>query len=1251
MKHRLLLSVLFGAMTMGLSAQSVDDYTKITNLTSTKLTNADFTADAAVSGVEKICTYDYDMSDEGAGSGVEGAVGLFGMQPVTGWTASSPSDNIRVMENSSSTARTDGANSKASGIFAYIDDAVEGENTGLGGAYYAPYINADEGITGTCLGLVAVWGAGLQYTQDVTLPAGAYMLVVKYFNGSGGSEVNPNYNGFIANDGTQYVSGTTTFVPNSWQEDVVPFLLKAETSGKISLGYKSGNYGSGGAPHIFIDHVELWSIDPTPLQQAEIDDAKAELLILIEKGENLGANVTDSRAVYNNANATLSEVLDAIENQKALNEAATTDLSAFFIRNAHFTEDEALPDDDGICTYDYDMKDPNGSNSRKVNHYGMMSLSGWVSSNPCDESATQENYSGTNNGRACGVFPVGGQAFLGGAAFLPPTSLSDGSTEGKVLGFVSVWSAQSQYTQHVNLPAGKYTLRISYYNAGGTGTVSKNLMGFIQDNGEEYLGEKTQFEVGKWLQEDITFELTEATAGNFTMGYTAANAGSGSMPHFFIDGIQLFYVGELDIDPTLLGLQAAVATAQSMLEENFYSELKEEFRSVVGAGNALVVSQSADATANQAAYDAINALMDNVNASITAYKKLQDFYDNDLYEAAERYDAGNYGSLNATLLDMQDEVSDALNSTNWTTEKIEETIASLPTTIKEGVKKAWDAAVASGEALEKGLDISILFEDQLKYTYSETALQGSDVPDKEWNYGSASNFKTQYGTAEVWNQSPFTVSCTLQDMPAGTYTLSTKAYYRYADQSTNYDTFTNGDDIPGAYVFAGNNKELLTNIAAIASNDENAFADKTGVGDGMYVPNSQKASRNVFENEDYTAVLKKSVSTALPEPGEVTFGVKANQMEANSWVVWYSFTLTYNAVDASVLEEELTNLCTEVENFVTENADNMNAKESDAAIAATEDASEYIGGSDAEMSAAITALQAAYERAKKNVEVMASLTAAVDAFTTTYEEYVEGASDEAISAAEALEDEIDEEAVNELTNEEIEALITKVETTSAALKIPAYNGASDENGIDLTRVITNPSFEGDGEGSLNGWTWNTKATGDTKAAPISSSTYVMTPADGDYVFNTWNGSAIEGGFWVKQTLKALPAGTYELAALLSSSADNVIALSANGYGAAYIMADGQEVAEDHSIIFEVEEGEDVEIMVSSDTWFKADNFRLTYFGTESSQEPTDIDSVEDAETAAPVAIYTVSGTEVSSLKKGFNIAKYANGEVKKLFVK
>ena len=180
----------------------------------------------------------------------------------------------------------------------------------------------------------------------------------------------------------------------------------------------------------------------------------------------------------------------------------------------------------------------------------------------------------------------------------------------------------------------------------------------------------------------------------------------------------------------------------------------------------------------------------------------------------------------------------------------------------------------------------------MSYTYSTSALKGADVPDKEWAYGDASNFKTQYGTAEVWNQSPFTVSRTLKNMPAGTYTLTTKGFYRTAANAANVDNYDPENEL--AFVFAGNNKTALVNSAELKSNESVGEGwSETADGSGIFVPNSQKAGYDIFNNEDYDAIVTKPVSTVLAETGDLTFGIKADKMEGEllGALVWLHYRI------------------------------------------------------------------------------------------------------------------------------------------------------------------------------------------------------------------------------------------------------------------------------------------------------------------------------------------------------------------------
>ncbi len=354
-------------------------------------------------------------------------------------------------------------------------------------------------------------------------------------------------------------------------------------------------------------------------------------------------------------------------------------------------------------------------------------------------------------------------------------------------------------------------------------------------------------------------------------------------------------------------------------------------------------------------------------------------------------------------------------------------------------------------------------------------------------------------------------------------------------------------------------------------------------------------------------------------------------------MLWYSFSIAYNAIDADVLNSDLQGLITEFHNYCEEQEENMNNYEAGFSSDAESAAAAAIGGDVETLDAARKALIAAYTEVKAGIEAWAAYNKAVESFYTARDEYYDEASVEAQNAYDAVAELVDAEAAAEYNAAEVNALVDQMGAVTSALKLPAdYNAASDENPIDMTQVIINPSFE-DG---LNGWAYFQGS--DTKSADNSNSTYMIDIADGAYVFNTWNGSTPEGGFYVSQVLKGLPAGTYELQAILASDQGNKIDLTANGEGMPFEMVGAKENGQEASIIFKLEEKSDVTIKATSMSWFKADNFRLTYYGAESDKEVTGIEETEIANTPANGLIYNLAGQQVDKSYKGIVLK---NGKV------
>lgn len=214
--------------------------------------------------------------------------------------------------------------------------------------------------------------------------------------------------------------------------------------------------------------------------------------------------------------------------------------------------------------------------------------------------------------RAAGVFVYGSEAFIGGEGYAaPPFSLFDG--EEKAMGLVSVWSAKTQYTQDVYLEAGKYMLQVPVFNSvGGTTAFANNLIGA---NG--VYATTTQYPVGQWTVENVEFELTEAKMVTVSLGYTAANAGSGAMPHIFIESAKL-YAGDEAIAAAKAEADAAVEAFAAKLAKKDALDTIDSY----GVGDGLFFYPQSAVDAAKAAVeaatttDAIDEALATLKASI-----------------------------------------------------------------------------------------------------------------------------------------------------------------------------------------------------------------------------------------------------------------------------------------------------------------------------------------------------------------------------------------------------------------------------------------------------------------------------------------------------------------------------------------------------------------------------------------------------------------------------------------------------------
>ena len=153
-------------------------------------------------------------------------------------------------------------------------------------------------------------------------------------------------------------------------------------------------------------------------------------------------------------------------------------------------------------------------------------------------------------------------------------------------------------------------------------------------------------------------------------------------------------------------------------------------------------------------------------------------------------------------------------------------------------------------------------------------------------------------------------------------------------------------------------------------------------------------------------------------------------------------------------------------------------------------------------------------------------------------------------------------------------------------------------GSDITALVVNNSFE---TGDANGWIYS--GDGDSGARRNDNPTYTTNGADGDYVFNTWEGN--NGFRWMMQDITDLPAGTYEVTALFAASNDKTITFTAENVkddavtrtSEVEITDNSQTEGKEVSVQVVITDGR-IRIGAHNGGFFKVDNYRLKYVSDE-----------------------------------------------------
>ncbi|MBR1683074.1 MAG: hypothetical protein IJ700_08895 [Bacteroidaceae bacterium] len=786
-----------------------------------------------------------------------------------------------------------------------------------------------------------------------------------------------------------------------------------------------------------------------------IYNARVPFYEMLNDAVTYGADYAEASAVYNNDEATADEIKAATE---ALRPLVAKALVAYI--NANPDVENPI----NLTKYLLTNADLSAGN-----------LTGWTIEKP--EGATGNyQYQGATYKSADESVTI--QGFIESWVAAPNT-LNDGKMYQKVGGLPNgryILECDAMAINQTDNAAEAYIEKEDY-----TGVYLYYSDGKISLHGDALASDRTDTEdeeTGKWSHVwhpahfAYTFDLS-TESDTITVGLMIDNT---NLNWIGGDNFQLTYVGKVQSLPSYTALVAEVAAAESYLETEPYAQKAAitALEEALAAAKPLATAVSDDSkdAEYQAAFAQLNGARQAVVESVAAYVKLNTFIET-LEADIEKYDEkAGYDALVAKLTNLQTELTTGYDNQTISTEEINAKIDGYADMIAADIQKLFDDAVAAGEPIEEGLDISPLFKDMtFAYGTTQTAFaNGYPAENPVWmNETKTGNFKTNYSTAEVWDARPFNIYRDLENLPKGKYTVKTHAFYRAAANDTNYPGYQNGDydATEYAYIYAGANHTHLVNNAALGT--PTAKTGDWDAGDGNYIPNSQQGAHELFTDPAYAeqaALAYIEVSgNVLADGGTLRVGFAGtNELQANHWCIFDGFEIYYNGIPET-LDGEIEALIAELEAyapFVVETATLYSE-----ALAA---ASAALGADRETQVAVIAQLEEAIAACKLSEELYNKL---FDTVLPEYEKkrddsYGTGTfTDETLATIlQEIQDAQKDDQIQ--SNEQMQGWIDAlpVAWVNYILSMEELDDATEANPI-VVPIIVNGDFE---TGNKNGWT-------------------------------------------------------------------------------------------------------------------------------------------------------------------------------------
>ena len=672
---------------------------------------------------------------------------------------------------------------------------------------------------------------------------------------------------------------TYTFESDYGDWSTISYTFFVTEAGDVVLyiGCTDSNIMNNSNDEVIFDNVNLTYKNYTATLQSALD--RATLLYARTEDSDLNSAIAAAQTVLDNAdntesyqstiNSAVTALRTAIDTAYDKVTFASGENITFLLENASFESSEALSSN--VTTSINDV-------SPTTNYASMQPLEGW------DINTTEGNI-------ASGIFEYNSEL---GIKDYPTTDISTPTVgNNNVLGLIAGWGSKVQYKQSVTLPAGRYTINVPVYNKYGETAFTKNLIGFIEDDGTEHLATTTTYTVGVWTTSTIEFDLNAETSGYMSVGYqSVANQGSGNMPRLYIDGFTITFTDAANVYE-----QARTAATATYNDAAYTNVAGSEKTTLYNAIN----PDPAPATVSEyfAAAETINAAVEIFTAAKPSYDafvvaKTVEYADDQPYASAEKYAA-----IATAQGENADNAADAVTKTNAIVLAYRTYIES--NAMAEGVVGAENKTSLIINANTEQRD-----QNAANWGWTKT-LGAKDSGDQPYTDANGSSYHN-YFDGGSWNESSWDVTFSQTiNLPAGKYLLTVTS--RAAKELTTFD------------LFAGENKAAMKHIDADVNtgifgrgwNDNYLVFDQYEDGEiiiGVHgvtetEHNWMSCSRfRLVKIEDLTGfTIVKEMTDYVPEAG-ITNVVLTRSFVADKWnTLVLPFDLTETQVTATFGED------------------------------------------------------------------------------------------------------------------------------------------------------------------------------------------------------------------------------------------------------------------------------------------------------------------------------------------------------------